>query len=320
MKRPSDYQILFEIARQLNREYSLHAALQKVLQKTVDLLALQTGWIWLTEESSRSVYLAASYQLPPALSEHPERLSGWCYCLEKYFSNEIENASNISEIRCTRLKDISQGTLNLKFHASIPIFIDQQKVGLLNLLTKESQQLSEAQLDLLNVIGELIGVTIQRTHVQGSASKRSDAGQPFHSPILERILAYQSEQLEKLMQQASQAFANNTPKEAESLVQKGQQLLREFRAEVELILRESSEQNHTPQQQVFAYPSTPLSPREVEVLQLVKEGLINRQIADRLFISERTVKFHISSILSKLHTKTRTEAVNVAIQRGLMEI
>jgi DNA-binding NarL/FixJ family response regulator len=60
-----------------------------------------------------------------------------------------------------------------------------------------------------------------------------------------------------------------------------------------------------------------LTRREVEVLELLGEGLRNRQIADRLFITERTVKNHISSILAKLHVNDRTEAALVAARHGL---
>ena len=62
----------------------------------------------------------------------------------------------------------------------------------------------------------------------------------------------------------------------------------------------------------------PLTPRELEVLQLVAAGLPNKTIAVRLGISEHTAKFHISSVLSKLRAASRTEAVTTAARQGLL--
>jgi DNA-binding NarL/FixJ family response regulator len=64
----------------------------------------------------------------------------------------------------------------------------------------------------------------------------------------------------------------------------------------------------------------PLTPRELEVLVLISEGLHNSEIAGRLFVTERTVKFHVSSILAKLGADNRTEAVAVAARRGLIRM
>ena len=63
----------------------------------------------------------------------------------------------------------------------------------------------------------------------------------------------------------------------------------------------------------------PLTPRELEVLGLMAVGLQNKEIGDRLAITERTVKFHVSSILGKLEAGNRTEAVSIAVQQGLIE-
>jgi len=62
----------------------------------------------------------------------------------------------------------------------------------------------------------------------------------------------------------------------------------------------------------------PLTGRELEVLDLVAEGLSNKLIAHRLNISEHTVKTHVASIFAKLGASTRTEAVSRAIRRGLL--
>ena len=64
--------------------------------------------------------------------------------------------------------------------------------------------------------------------------------------------------------------------------------------------------------------SIPLSEREREVLKLMVQGLTNRQIAQRLAIHYSTVKFHVSTILSKLNVTSRTEAVALALQQHLV--
>lgn len=69
-----------------------------------------------------------------------------------------------------------------------------------------------------------------------------------------------------------------------------------------------------------APPAEPLTEREHEVLRLLAQGKPNKEIAAALSISERTVKFHVSSLLSKLGAGNRTEAVTLAAQRGLIDL
>jgi two-component system nitrate/nitrite response regulator NarL len=65
-------------------------------------------------------------------------------------------------------------------------------------------------------------------------------------------------------------------------------------------------------------PAEDLTPREVEVLQLLAQGLTNKAIAQRLAISDHTVKFHVNAIMTKLNAQSRTEAVVRASRLGLI--
>ena len=63
-----------------------------------------------------------------------------------------------------------------------------------------------------------------------------------------------------------------------------------------------------------------LSPREIEVLRMIAEGLGNKEIASKLGISDHTVKFHVSAIFAKLGASSRTEAVIIGIREGLIMV
>jgi DNA-binding NarL/FixJ family response regulator len=59
--------------------------------------------------------------------------------------------------------------------------------------------------------------------------------------------------------------------------------------------------------------------REVEVLQLISDGLVNREIGERLYLSEETVKSHVRHLLAKLQARSRAHAVAVGFRRGLID-
>ncbi|MFI5265745.1 MAG: LuxR C-terminal-related transcriptional regulator [Chloroflexota bacterium] len=76
----------------------------------------------------------------------------------------------------------------------------------------------------------------------------------------------------------------------------------------------------TPPVEVSDPLQEPLTPRELEVLQLLSHGLSNKLIARTLSISEHTVKFHVSSTYAKLGAASRTEAVSLAARKGLISL
>lgn len=63
-----------------------------------------------------------------------------------------------------------------------------------------------------------------------------------------------------------------------------------------------------------------LSPREIDVLRLIAAGNANKEIANKLFIAEETVKSHVTNILAKLQASDRTHAVTTALKRGIIEL
>jgi DNA-binding NarL/FixJ family response regulator len=85
-----------------------------------------------------------------------------------------------------------------------------------------------------------------------------------------------------------------------------------------IILASEQEAEHSEDDAPVA--DEPLTHREIQVLELLAEGLPNKAIAARLGISDQTVKFHVSSISGKLGAANRTDAVRRAVRRGLITL
>jgi DNA-binding NarL/FixJ family response regulator len=73
-----------------------------------------------------------------------------------------------------------------------------------------------------------------------------------------------------------------------------------------------------PFEPTHAEPGLDPTARETEVLQLISDGLVNREIGERLFLSEETVKSHVRHLLAKLQARSRAHAVAVGFRRGLI--
>src|SRR2546430_1966648 len=156
--------VLYTIAGHLNRKVDVYEALQEVLAQVTNLLGLQTGWVWLLDQQGEP-YLAAAQSLPPYLADHPERMTGYCLCLDTFLEGCLEGAANIDVFRCSRLKkaerDSDPTSWGLRFHASVPIYASATPLGVLNVASEDWRELLPEELQLLHIIGDQIGLAQQ---------------------------------------------------------------------------------------------------------------------------------------------------------------
>ncbi len=250
-----DLAILYAIAGHLNRKVDVHEALQEVLAQVTKLLGLQTGWVWLLNEAG-SPYLAAAQALPPYLADHPERMTGFCLCLDTFVAGDLEGAANINVLRCSRLKnaerDKDPSSLGLRFHASIPIYAGDTPIGVLNVASEDWRELAEEELQLLHIIGDQIGLAIQRArlsaeHTQSAArlatiEERNRLAREIHDTLAQGLAAI------TLQLETADLLAASRPERAHEAILRAlalaRQNLEEARRSV-IDLRAASLQNRT---------------------------------------------------------------------------
>ncbi|MBA2441527.1 MAG: GAF domain-containing sensor histidine kinase [Rubrobacter sp.] len=196
-RRNHELSVLNEIARELNRSVNLSEALEFTLAQVAELLDLRTGWIWLVGEDSPRPYLAASRNLPPALAENPSRMdgSGYCYCLDTYKKGDLEGAANVNVLTCTRLKGLVDGTDGLRYHASIPLYAGDKKLGVLNVASPDWRSLSPEDLQLLYTIGDLLSIAVERARLfsqsarLGALEERNRLAREIHDTLAQGLTA-----------------------------------------------------------------------------------------------------------------------------------
>lgn len=196
------------IAAALNRSVGLDAALDTTLVHVAELFGLETGWIWLLDEKTGHAYLAAAHNLPPALSDNPVKMTGSCYCLDTFHSGQMDGAANLNTITCSRLKGLTDGTLGLRHHASVPLFArDGKHLGILNVASRDWRQVSKDELDLLHTVGDLLSIAVERAHLYdrsvelGAVQERNRLAREIHDTLAQTLsaLALQLETLDVLL-------------------------------------------------------------------------------------------------------------------------
>ena len=196
-RRNHELSVLNAIARELNRSVNLGEALGFTLSRVAELLGLRTGWIWLIEDSSSEPYLAASQNLPPALADDPRRMngSGYCYCLDTYKKGDLEGAANVNVLTCSRLSGLIDGTGGLRYHASIPLYAGDKKLGVMNVASPDWRSLSPEELQLLYTIGDLLSIAVERARLfarssqLGAAEERNRLAREIHDTLAQGLSA-----------------------------------------------------------------------------------------------------------------------------------
>jgi len=191
--------VLKEVAEALNSATTEQHATGEALSRMVDLLGVETGWVWLRDPASDRFYNAAVQSLPPYLQE-PVRMTGRsCWCLELFRKGQL-TARNIDVVECSRLAPAAASrevasTAGLRCHASVPLYAGDRPLGVMNLAMRGWRRLTRQELDLLTTIADQVGVAIERARLaehsieHARADERSRIARDVHDTLAQEFTA-----------------------------------------------------------------------------------------------------------------------------------
>ncbi|MDX1415090.1 MAG: SpoIIE family protein phosphatase [Candidatus Promineifilaceae bacterium] len=189
----ADLEALVKISHTLNRALDVRTALNSSLQQLVQLMGLETGWIFIRQPASkerwagRGYELAAHYQLPPALDlESREAWDKGCNCQGLCLRGELNEAYN--EVKCSRLEESTGERNGLTVHASTPLQSGTEILGILNVAARDWDCFDKRALALLTSVGEQMGVALERAQLHDMLSIRRAQEQSTLLTLSEKLL------------------------------------------------------------------------------------------------------------------------------------
>ena len=151
---------LRRVAEILNRALDLKEALDESLVIICEILGLRSGWVFLTDDDGLTYRLAAAHGLPPGLLPDQPVWLGGCQCNALARSGKLESAVNM--VRCSRIEEAEESTEGLTHHASIPLVTPRGQIGILNVACESGENFPQEKLDLLDTVGNQMGVAVER--------------------------------------------------------------------------------------------------------------------------------------------------------------
>jgi len=230
--------ILNAIAEGLNRAVDLRQALETTLRLVAELLGLRAGWVWLLDQESGDETLAAAQNLPPILRDHPERMTGSCYCLRTFRTGDLRGAANVNVVECSRLEGEAEGTEGLQYHASIPIYAGAVRLGVLNVASEGWRGLSAEELQLLSTVGYQVGIAVERARLHeragllATAEERTRLARELHDSLAQSLSAI------TLQLEAADEVVTREPEKARGTITEALRLTREALQETRRVVHD----------------------------------------------------------------------------------
>ncbi|MDD4927769.1 MAG: EAL domain-containing protein [Gallionella sp.] len=152
---------IYRIAEGLNHAITEREVAETALERALELPGVQSGWVVLWEEAA-GFRLIAARNLPPTLM-HQGALDGGCECRRRFLAGELNHASNI--IECERLKEVRGDSSGMRYHASVPLWIGDRIMGVMNLVGAERGLFDDAALKILYGVGNQVAVALERARL-----------------------------------------------------------------------------------------------------------------------------------------------------------